>query len=248
MGVDKHGNLWVANWYTIPGSKVATDILEYPRDAIQPSTTLNVPDGLKATDVAIDSNDTVYACSNGAQYYTAAGVLIYPKGSVNPTQVLSDPGLDPANVEGIAVDNSGDIFVSYEGYSSGTGLNEIGEFVPEGTSYTFKNLVTENCTDCSAGDLKIDSAGNLVEAFNGRDTGGAVHVYSPPKWHLKKKLGDPTMSATGVALSPKDNMMLVTYPYLGDIELYSYPSGKLINGEPFSGFSGPDQRSVAMDP
>ena len=120
LTVDSAGSLWVAA-ETYPTSV----IYKFRRGSTKPSLTLTDP-GL-TQDIAVQ-NGTLYA-ANWSTSGGAGNVVIYANGAKNPTQTLTNPAID--NAWGLAVDGSGNIFVT-AGNSAGSDF--IGEFVAGSTT------------------------------------------------------------------------------------------------------------------
>ena len=128
--VDKHLNLWVA----VAGNckTQLSSVFEFAPGGTTPIKTLSDPDG-PATDVAVDNaNGTVYVtnffnyvqgCGSGAN-----GVIeVYAGGSTVPTSSLSDPAMN--YVVNDAVDNAGNLYVTYIQLNGPSGSGQINEWV-----------------------------------------------------------------------------------------------------------------------
>ena len=128
--VDKHHHLWVA----IGGDcrTQFSSVLEFAPGNPTPIRTLQDPDG-SATDVAVDNRSgTVYVTnffnySQGCASGNNGVVEVYRGGHNTPTSTLSDPNMNYAFND--AVDNRGNLYVTYLHLNGPTGSGRIDEWV-----------------------------------------------------------------------------------------------------------------------
>ncbi len=128
--VDKHHNLWVA----ISGNCKTqySSVLEFGPKSSTPIKTLQDSAG-SAADVAIDNaSGTVYVTNffdytNGCASGNNGVVEVYAHGSTTPTGTLSDPNMTYAFND--AVDNQGNLYVTYLNVSGPSGSGRIDEWI-----------------------------------------------------------------------------------------------------------------------
>ena len=162
--VDKHGNLFVSNVTNFT-------VTEYPKG----STTWS----LRFTGLAYPTNVTVD--SKGEVYIpdlTGNKVVEFPKNSTRSKRTIT-----VEHPQGVAVDASGNLFVSYNGASSG----QVNEYAPGSTTGTNLGIVL-----LFAGGDAEDSAGNLLVDDQ---SAPAVDVFPPgattPSRTITASLQDP---------------------------------------------------------
>lgn len=123
--VDSKRNLWVVvagNCRTVFGS-----VLEFAPGSPTPVKTLQDPNG-EATSVAVDDNDgTVYVTNffgftKGCASGNPGNIDVYADGSTTPTSTLTDS--DMAYAFGDAVDDNGNLYVTYASTSNKGGIYE----------------------------------------------------------------------------------------------------------------------------
>ncbi len=151
-----------------------------------------------------DSNLNVYAGS-----YSGGTVTEYAH-RVNAVKFQCSPG---GNVDGIAVDSSGDVFVSYN--TSGGKLAEY----KGGLSGCTKTALTPTLS--FAGGLILDKNGNLLACDQ---TSSAIRVIPPPYTTITKSLSgfsDPFR----IALNTQQNLLFVADPGYYYVWVKYYPSG-----------------------
>jgi hypothetical protein len=146
MAVDRTGDLYVTN----TGDD---DVLVYPRGATSPNATLNDPNKFPE-DVAIASDGTVYVANVFGPIGASGNVVAYARGASNPTKTFADKHF--RHVIGVAVDKSGDLFVSYDA-TPGSGSGSVVEFKGG------KDKATETHIRLGgAGGVGFDRAGHLL--------------------------------------------------------------------------------------
>jgi len=200
--VDKHGNVYVAN---VSGPNVT----EYKPGASSPSCTYST--GLfDPINVTTDDVGNVYVADFNDLKNPG---YIYKYAQCSNT--ISTSYSVSSGPEGVAVDKSGDIFVSYD-TTSFTGAFE--EF--KGGSSTPTPL---GATDGSPGGLILDQSGNLIAD----DQKGSIDVIAPPysgATTLVGGLSDPFHCS----LNQKENLLFNANNGSANVTVYSYPSGTLV--------------------
>ena len=219
LAVDRHRNLWV-------GDVVNNQILRYRHGATAPNKVL--PDaGYFPEGIAIDTKGTLYVANSAESPSGTSTVAIYPKGSRNHPQLLSDPQMT-GQLGGVAIDQARDIFVSFDFPY----VVKLGEFTrsPSG-SYTFSIIATPGGVPTG---LQMDSSGNLLaanqDAYSNHQT---VSVFSPPSWSMTNSFGG-AYAGNRLALNEKNSRVFVTETFSqgsqsGSVVEFSYPAGKKIN-------------------
>jgi hypothetical protein len=196
--VDKHGNVFVSNVTNFT-------VTEYP----QGSTTWS----LRYTGLAYPTNVTVD--SKGEVYIpdlVGNKVVEYPKNSTRSKRTIS-----VMHPQGVAVDASGNLFVSYNGASSG----EVDEYAPGSTTGTNLGIVVS----FAGGDAE-DTAGNLLLDDQ---SAPAVDVFPPgattPSRTITASLQDPFR----MSLDKGSQHLYVADPEANALFVYDYASGTLVN-------------------
>lgn len=208
MATDKNGNLYVTNL-------TAETVTVYPKGATSPSLTLSVP--YSPVDVTITKKNTVLVADLGGE------VDVYPPGATSRSSRLTFPGLyQPA---GVAVDAQNDVYVV--GWSSQNKPMAV-EF-PD-LSATGKNL---NLTgiDSPTGVL-VDSEGNLAVSD---DVLPGVNIYPPGSTSPSKTIAN-TESPDRSAFNRAESLIYVPEAANNAVNVYDYPSGKLVKTLELSGF------------
>ncbi|MGC2651638.1 MAG: hypothetical protein WA304_12630 [Candidatus Cybelea sp.] len=188
--VDKKGNIYVAN--------VSTNVVEFKKGGSSPDCTYT-----GATDpinVTTDAKGNVYVAD-------LIGGFVDEYAQCSNTIEKQFPADD---AQGVAVDKSGDLFVSYGGSS-------LEEFKGGSTTGTPLGASVGE----SAG-LIIDKKGNLIAD----DQAGDILVIAPPYSSatvLVSGLSDPFHCS----LNEKEKLLFNANSGSGDITVYSYPSGSL---------------------
>jgi len=196
------------NWYDSKGDLYVADfdnswVAEY--NPGQTGAAFVYSAGLSGGEVTVttDSQLNVYTGS-----YTGSNVTEYAH-RVNTVKFQCSPG---GNVEGVAVDTSGNVFVSYN--ASGGKLAEY----KGGLSGCTKTTLTP--TTSFAGGLMLDKYGNLLacDQFNG------VRIIPPPYTAISKTITG-FADTFKVALNEQQNLMFVADPEDYLVWVKYYPSG-----------------------
>jgi DNA-binding beta-propeller fold protein YncE len=202
LWVDKHGNLYVANYN-------GYNVTEYKRGSSVPSCTYSK--GLAdPIDVTTDKAGNVYV-ANASIYPSYPGYIYeYPQCRNSVSKIYDDTG-DPV---GIAVDAQGDVFVSYLIQSQGF----FEEF--KGGSVQPTSL---RATVGFAGGLVLDNRSNLIAV----DQDGSIVVIAPPYDRAKLLVGGLSQPFHD-ALNKRENRLFVTDFASSTVSVFEYPSGRLI--------------------
>jgi serine/threonine-protein kinase len=164
-------------------------ITAYKRHATKPSlkisTGVNDPTGL-----TVDAAGTVYCANVGNDTVT-----VYPKGQTTPSLTIPIAGAP----EYLAVDASGNLYVSYLGGPTGTGVME---FAP--ASSTGKDLGLDIS---GGGALEVDRSGNIILID---DYGLTIDVFAAGQTEPSKKIGVGGGEIFGLSLSEKERKVFVS--------------------------------------
>lgn len=195
--IDGNQNLWVAN---------QSNVTMYSNGQGSPARTLSDPGG-SPVDIDVTKNGTVYVTN-----FSSHSVSIYANGSDTPTRTLTDPNAQ--YLVGVAVDASGDVFVTS---NDSTNVGYLAEF-SGGRQAGYKKLAPRFAW---ASDIKLALNGNLlildsqtyrIREFTtaGRLTGRAFYTYN--WWNAFDINADDTYIAGTQALPDIDNAVLKTFP------------------------------------
>jgi DNA-binding beta-propeller fold protein YncE len=195
--LDKQGFLYVAD-------SAGHRIQEYQPGHPAPFYTYSA--GMdKPVNVSVDGHGNVYEADYGGwvnEYKQGTNIVEYTCGISSPNA-------------GVAVDSSGDVFVS-ENSGSGVGVYEY-------NNLNSCNLIAALIIPGFSGGMVIDAKRNLILA----DQNGKIDVIYPPYTQVNYAIpgfGNPF----GVALT-KDNKTLYVADYgTGKVKVLKYPSGALI--------------------
>jgi hypothetical protein len=215
--VDKHGNLWVA----ISGNcKTAfSSVLEFAPGNPNPIQTLQDPAGT-ATDVAIDNKSGTAYVTNFFNYTQgcASGnngvVEVYAKGSTTPTGTLSDPNMNYAFND--AVDNHGNLYVTYLKLNGPTGQGHIFEWMGGSGSAVDLGITLE-----APGGIQTTKNGALLVC----DQAVACGEFLPGSTTMTNLFATKNPGSFGVALDYRERHAWVENAGVsaGQLQRYVYP-------------------------
>lgn len=202
--LDTRGNLYVANG---GGSSGGADVAEYaPGNTVSPSFVYST--GMASPEaVATDTHGSVFEADT-----TNDSVNEYFQGS-NHLAATCSPG---GRVLGVAVDSSGDVFVSAFNPSSGSFLAE----------YAGSSGGLGNCTEqvlgapVLAGGIAVDVNKNLLAA-----NGNEVAVIAPPYASVTGMIAPGFGSAINVHLNRNNTLAFVTDIGYHTVWVVTYPGG-----------------------
>lgn len=155
------------------------------RPSLRISTGIDTPTGL-----TVDAAGTVYCASVGNDTIT-----VYPRGQTTPSLTIPIAG----SPEYLAIDGSGNLYVSYLGGSKGTGVME---FAPGST--TGKDLGLDMS---GGGALEVDRSGNIIIADN---YGSTIDVFPANHTEPTKRIGFGGGEAFGLSLSEKEHKLFAS--------------------------------------
>jgi WD40 repeat protein len=205
LAVDRAGNVYVAN-----GD--AQNVLVYASGASSPTLTLSSPNGFP-TDVAVAPDGTVYVANVWGMAGNPGSVDVYAKGASEPTTTLSYRAF--TQVVGIAMDRSGNLFVSYDANHGSVG--SAVEFRHG------KTVVPTKISVAAAGGIGFDGAGHMLLIDRDSSTLNVYDAGNTKPIHKLKLPGSPIYFAFG-----KNYKMLYVADYAdGAIDVYRYTPSAL---------------------
>jgi hypothetical protein len=226
MTVDKNHNLWVANTN-------AFNIVAFRRGSTTPFRVLKDP-GYYPLSVAVDGNGTVYAANAAGLNGPPGNVTVWAKGKTKPTAVLTYPTF--LIVNGVAVDASNNLFVSYIPTSGPPAIVEFGPGSQTGHPV--------NIPDVNEGEMAFDSSGNLVMETLQNTLG----IWAPPFTTGPAR----TIQAFGnePTLDKSERNVWVAYANFSTPHIlgYNYKTGKLVDTISNGWTSSAIPYGVAIDP
>jgi hypothetical protein len=184
-------------------------VTAYRRGATSPYLTIS--DGVNTpTGLTVDSAGTVYCANLGTD-----SVTVYPRGQTTPSLTIPIVGAP----EYLAIDRTGNLYVSYLGGSRGTG---VFEFAPGSTAGTDLGLDVSG-----AGALAVDRSGNIIIID---DYGLAIDIFPPGQTEPTRKLSLGGGTAFGLSLNKKERKLYATVIVGGAfiVQQLDYPSGTTI--------------------
>lgn len=200
--VDKHGNLYVANYN-------GQNVTEYRRGGFVPSCTYS--EGLAdPIDVTTDKAGNVYVANAGIYSSYPGYIYEYPQCRNSVSKIYDVTG-DPV---GVAVDGQGDVFVSY--------LIESHGFFEEFKGGSVQGI-SLGATVGFAGGLVLDNRGNLIAV----DQDGSIVVIAPPYSHATLLVGGLSQPFHD-ALNKRENRLFATDFASSTVSVFDYPSGRLV--------------------
>lgn len=212
MATDDAGNLYVTDMGVATEGPAAGNILIFPRGGTI-YTHMIVSASWIPFDIAVGKDATLYV-ANIAKFaqFSPGSVSVYPPSASQPSRVLKFPNFQ---VYGITLHaHTSTVYVSYA--TSGSNNGEIAEFVHARGKPT--NL---GVSYGSPWGLLEDGSGNLL-ACSGN---GTINVYSEATGKLVNQISVPG-GALWEAFDQSRSKLFVTD--FNDVEIYKYPSGKLI--------------------
>lgn len=235
LATDRGGNLYVTD--DGQGSYDGRIYVIAP-NASQPFLTLD-DKGALPSDVAVGPTATVFV-ANGYDEESCGSsgdVRVYAKGESTVSYIICDSGIGQpfSQVNGVAVDRHGDVYVTWENARYTTG--RIREFTP-GRHY--KGHFLPPVLQWPYG-IAIDSANNVIVT---RDSPAAVDIFAPggrTLLHSFANEGDPLF----VTLDASQQHLYVTDALANKIDVYAYATQLLIDS---AAFPGAQLDGVALSP
>lgn len=193
--INEKGTLYVANLNN-------GTITEYPAGSTTPSVTLTGATG--AIGVAVGQMKTVYVPDFGGNQ-----VYAYAAGSTTPTTTVALSG-----PEGTAVGLNAHVFQAFS--PSGGDVERYQPFLVNGVDLALSGIV-------AAGDVKLDTQGNLLVGDQIGANGSVIDVYPPGSTTPSAQI--PVSHAYKFALNQANTKVYVADPSTGIVSVYLYPSG-----------------------
>jgi len=216
LGVDKKGNLWVPTIAT-PSISSVWEVVEYAPGCGAQGTVLADNNIGQPGAIAFDKKGTAYVANEVSASFGPGNVAVYPPGYTTPKRVLTSP-LIGIYVLAIAINASGDIFITYDNASFETEVLEFAKGKGSGTAVNVSgySVITG---------ITFDKHQNMILTDY---TMAQDEVYAPPY------SGAPTTTIPLVAgsnplfskLNKSNSMMYVTGTT--GLNVYSYPAGKFL--------------------
>jgi len=224
LATDSSGDLYVPDW-----GQGAYDGRVFVIAPGQKSPFLTLDDtGALPSDLAVDAAGTVYVANGYDQRGCGDGdVRVYVKGATTAAYTICDAAMSQpySQVNGVAVDVKGDVFVTWENGSYTGGL--VREFTP-GPGFTGRWLPPKFKNPYA---VAIDCAGDVIVSDVGAP---AVEVFSPGARRLKyafARTGDPLH----VAFDKSEKYLFVANAIANQIDQYDFATGTLVNAIAFPG-------------
>jgi sugar lactone lactonase YvrE len=199
---DSKGNLYVSNY-------AGADVTEYNKsDALTHTYSSGLTDPIGVT---TDAHGNVFVADFGN--FAASVVTEYPQGSNSPS-ASCNTGL--AN-EDVAVDKSGNVFVS--GANTGVGYGVLLEY---------KNGLT-GCSSTRLDPLLDDAGGLIIDKHNDLvacDQLSGVDIIPPQYYSISATI--PEDDAFTVALNKKETLLYIAQPNEYDVLVVKYPAGTTV--------------------
>lgn len=222
LAVDKHGNLYVANY-------VGRTVTIYRPGETSPSLTLTEPD--YPVDVAVGSNGYVYACD------LKGGVDVYQPGATSPIRRLTNPDL-AGGVLGVAVDSSNDVYAAGEtAYYSAPAVVEFAKARGPGKNLRLTGLFEPT------GVIVEDKYLIVSDVYE-----GLILTYAPGQTSPSSTFTAPYPERS--VINKAENVIYVPEHYYTprQVGVYDYPSGTLVTTVSVGGYPGGAALSPAHVP
>jgi hypothetical protein len=213
--VDKQRNLWVA----VAGDcrTQFSSVFEFAPGGTTPIKTLQDPDG-PATDVAVDNKSGTVYVTNFFDYAKGCGsgnngvVEVYTGGSTTPTGTLSDPNMNYAFND--AVDNEGNLYVTYLKLNGPTGSGRIDEWMGGSGSAVDLGITLQ-----APGGIQTTKSGALLVC----DQSAACGEFAPGSTTMTNLFATGMPGSFGVALDKREKHAWVENAGYGLLQRYKYP-------------------------
>jgi hypothetical protein len=194
------------------------DVAVYDTNSLKQTDLLRDP-GQQPNSIAFGPEGRVYVGNFASTRNGAGSVSVYERGDKLPSHVLSCSRI--SNVTGVAVNAKGDVFVSQNGASMGTG--EVDVFMRGSRPCRALPL-----SEYYAGGVAIDPAtGDLLAADNGYRR---IEVLPPPYNSISHTISLPECIGENVwdmALDPATSLLYISDPGNG-ADALDYPSGNRV--------------------
>jgi hypothetical protein len=215
VATDKNGNLWVPTIAT-PSISSAWEVVEYAPGCGKQGTVLDDNGVGEPIGIEFDSKGTAYVANEVDSQFGPGNVAVFPPGHTSPTKVLTS-SLIASFVSAIAIDGSGNVYLSYDGAGYKTLVLEFpkGKGSGQAVNVTGYSVISGITFDKNQNMILTDYSGAQDE------------VYAPPY------SGAPTSTIAlpsgskpiNTKLNKSNNTMYVTGGT--GLNVYTYPGGKL---------------------
>jgi hypothetical protein len=207
-GISLPQRLFVDAASNVYATNVGNNTLTAYKTANQPFLTIS--NGVFGpTGLTVDAAGTVYCANTGSRT-----VMEYPKGQTSPSLTISMPQF--YTPENLAIDRSGNLYVSYLG---GPKYSGVMEFPPGTTSGMDLGL-----TIGLAGALEVDKAGNVIVIDSNVNT---VDVFPPGQTTPSKQIPVAAGLPFELSLNRDEDVLYATVQVSGGfiVQDVAYPNG-----------------------
>jgi hypothetical protein len=208
IATDKHGNLYVANFFN-------GTVTIYKPNTTSPSRTLI--ESHATEDVAVARNGYVLAGDG------AGGVDVFPPGATNPSTRLTNVGI--SSVFGVGVDANNNVYAAGINASSKGVVIEYADMSGGGTNLGLQDLESPH-------GVLIDKNNNVVVSDA---VAGEIFIYPPGKTSPSSEIA--VSNANRSALNKQENVIYVPQGHTNHVEVLDYPSGKAVKSFSIGGFA-----------
>jgi hypothetical protein len=258
-GVPASPSLYVTQ--VLPLAPSVSSIMQFSSDSngsVSPSTTIKGPVGLVFQGLAVDATGNLYV--GGVLPGTTPAsqgelqILVYAPGSngmAKPTRTITGAatgleGFTQNTISGLAVDSSGNLYVSSGLIKGGVVSDGISVFGPTANGDVAPtNVITmTNTGTFTMGQIAVDSAGNIYVVASQSLTPGAILIFAsnsagavPPTSTIS---GPETMldGVEGVAVDSEGNIYVSNVSGTGAFGIFEFSAGSTGNVAPMRTISG----------
>jgi DNA-binding beta-propeller fold protein YncE len=203
VALDRSGNLYVSDYGTV-------SVTEFPPGSSSPSHTYSA--GMEfPVNVTADRNGNVYEADQGIAGEYDGFVAEYPQGKDHVVGSCSPHG----NVEGVAVDQAGDVFVSYN-------LSSQGKIVEYTGGLKGCKATTLGATFADAGGIALDDNHNIIICDR---LAHVIEVLAPPYSSVTRTIGPTTGNPYNATIDKSNTKVFAADDILGAVYVIDYASG-----------------------
>ena len=238
-----------------------SSIMQFSTDSngsVSPSSTVKGPTGVSFEGLAVDATGNLYVGGvlpgTNPAFQGQLEILVYAPGSngmANPARTITGnstglEGFTQNSISGLAVDSSGNIYVSSGLIKGGVINNGISVFAPTANGDAAPtNVITMTDTGTfTMGQIAVDSVGNIYVVASQSLTPGAILIFAanstgtlPPTSTIT---GPETMlvGIEGVAVDSQGNVYVSNVDGAGVFSIFEFSAGSTGNVAPMRTISG----------
>jgi hypothetical protein len=238
-----------------------SSIMQFSTDSngsVSPSSTVKGPTGVSFEGLAVDATGNLYVGGvlpgTNPAFQGQLEILVYAPGSngmANPARTITGnstglEGFTQNSISGLAVDSSGNIYVSSGLIKGGVINNGISVFAPTANGDAAPtNVITLTDTGTfTMGQIAVDSVGNIYVVASQSLTPGAILIFAanstgtlPPTSTIT---GPETMlvGIEGVAVDSQGNVYVSNVDGAGVFSIFEFSAGSTGNVAPMRTISG----------